>query len=146
MHNTDDHVVAPGTAYDRPHPMHVGSKRRDRASCAALRTGHLGHSHLKRKNLAQNAAGGVAIQFLFHHEPPVGPKRSVFTRAGSYPSGSKPAAAGSTICVEPQMNASGCCSLGKATSCSSTLSILRRYPVPPGGWERVPVWIASSPA
>src|SRR5260221_14617973 len=103
MHDADEHIVAPGTAYDRPHAMHVSGEHRNGAGRFARRTGHLGHGHIKGKNLAQHAACGVAIQLLFHHEPPVGPKRSVFTCAGSYPSGRKPEAAASTICVGPQM-------------------------------------------
>src|SRR2546428_788068 len=60
MHDAHENIVASWTA-DRPHAMYVRRKRPDNAGRAALCTGHLSHGHLKRKNLAQNAASGVVI-------------------------------------------------------------------------------------
>ena len=60
MQDAHENIVAPWTAA-RPHAMYVRSKRPDNAGRAALRTGHLSHDHLKRKNLAQNTASGVII-------------------------------------------------------------------------------------
>src|SRR5206468_9191411 len=84
MHNTDEHRVAGGAAYDCPHPVHVDGSRPNGIGGAAARTGGLDERHFKGEDLLQDACGSVAIQFVLHHASPVGPNRSVLMRPGSY--------------------------------------------------------------
>jgi len=71
MRNADEHGIARGAAYHRPHPVHVDSQRTYGIGCAAARTGCLGERHFKGEDLLQDAPGRVAIQFVLHHASPV---------------------------------------------------------------------------
>ena len=51
MHDADEHIIAPGTAYDRPHPVHVGGGRTNDIGGAAARAGDLGERHFKGEDL-----------------------------------------------------------------------------------------------
>jgi hypothetical protein len=92
MQHPHEEGVAGGAAHYRPHAVHVNSECPDGPGRAAACTGRLDQGHVKRKDLLQDATGSVAVQFVFHHTPPVGPKRSVLMRVGSYPNDNKPAA------------------------------------------------------
>src|SRR5216684_4180028 len=90
----------------------------------------LGHGHLHGEDLAQEAADRVAVELHVrllrgHAQPPVAPKRSVLTDAGSYPMSTSRLAALSTIGVGPQTYTIGICAFGHATSASMALSIRR---------------------
>src|SRR6266446_8757219 len=104
----NEHGIADRAAYDRPHAMHIDGERTNGIGCAAARTGCLDQRHFKGENLLQHARGCVAIKFVLHHASPVGPNRSVLTRAGSCPSVTRLAAAVSTNGVGPQMYIRGC--------------------------------------
>src|SRR5437016_1980775 len=71
--------------------------------------------------------------------PPVGPKRSVLMRAGSWPSSTSAFAVASTKPVGPQTYTSGCSPGGHETSSRSSRSIRRPYPCQPPGCPRVRV-------
>ena len=83
MCDADEHIVARGTAYDRSHAMHVGGGRPNRIGSAATGAGDLGQRHFEWEDGLQDACGRVAIELVFHHVSPVGPKRSVLMRAVS---------------------------------------------------------------
>src|SRR6266568_3017516 len=107
MRDADEHFVARRTAYDCPYAMHVGGSRPNRMRGAATGAGDLGERHFEREDGLQNPCGRIAIQLVFHHGSPVGPKRSVLMRTGSCPSSTRLAAAVSTNGVGPQIYASG---------------------------------------
>src|SRR5437899_12939585 len=83
MHNTNESSVAERTTNDRTHAVHVDSKRTNRSGCTAPVTGCLDECHFKREDRVQYTSGSVAVEFVFHYAPPVGPKRSVLMCAGS---------------------------------------------------------------
>src|SRR5262245_50001616 len=99
--------------------MHIDSQRPNSTCRAAARTGGLYTGHFKGEDLLQETTDSIAIQFVFHHASPVGPKRSVLMRAGICPSTTRAVAAVSTNGVGPQTNMSGCCSGDQTTSCNS---------------------------
>src|SRR5258708_16518812 len=41
MHDADEHIVAPGTAYDRPHAMHVSGERSEEHTSELQSPDHL---------------------------------------------------------------------------------------------------------
>src|SRR5438034_9919463 len=125
LRDADERGIARGTADDRPHAVHIDSERTNDIGCTTVSTGCLHECHVKGKDLLQDAPSSVAIKFVLHYASPVGPNRSVLIRPGSYLRVTRLAAAVSTNGVGPQMNASGCCSSGHATSRSISVSIRR---------------------
>src|SRR5947209_8650569 len=105
--------------------MHIGGECTDGPCCAAAYTGCQGKRHFKREDCLQDSSSSITIKLVFHHASPVGPNRSVLTRAGSYPNVTRLAAAVSTKGVGPQMNVKGRCSGGQATSRNRSVSIRR---------------------
>src|SRR5437773_11048229 len=103
MHEADEHIVAPGTAYDRPHPVHVDGGRSNHSGGAAARAGRLHERHVKGEDRLQHTRGSVAIQLTLHPASPIGPTPSVLMRPGSYPSSTRPAAAAPTQKRCPQI-------------------------------------------
>lgn len=87
VRNSQHRRVATSAAKYRAHPVPVKHQFADRFHRSAARAGRFRARHLKRKNLVQQSARGVAVQsqiaVLHIGQPPVGPKRSVLIRAGS---------------------------------------------------------------
>src|SRR5205807_249036 len=126
LRDANERSIARGTADNRPHAVHVDSQRANDIACAAAGTGGLNKRHVKGEDLLKDAPSSVAIKFVFHYASPVGPNRSVLMRPGSYPNVTRLAAAVSTNGVGPQINVSGLCSTGQATSRSISVSMRRR--------------------
>src|SRR5262245_58588599 len=122
-------LAAARAADDRAHRRGVHQRRADRADRVAVGADHFCIRHLERKDLPEYAAGGVTVEVLFiacHAVPPLGPKRSVLMRDGSWPSSTSADATLSTSAVGPQTNACGCSAAGQATSASMPRSRRRR--------------------
>src|SRR5262249_23689104 len=96
--------VAARSAYHRPNSTRVRHECSDRIGSSPPSGRGDGARHFKGKHLTQDPSGNVAVQpVLHHHPPPVGPKRSVLTIVGAYPSATRVVAAVSTNWVGPQM-------------------------------------------
>src|SRR5689334_10325877 len=99
MRHPDQRLAAAGAADDRAHRRGVYRCRADRPGSVAVGTDHFGGRHLERKDLPQHPARGIAVETLFvtyHKLPPLGPKRSVLTRCGSWVSPTSAEATDST--------------------------------------------------
>src|SRR5918994_4452307 len=119
---TDKGIVARGAAHNGTYLAHVSHLGADLSSCAATDAGDPGRGDLEGEDLGQYACRSVAVEPVFvHRYPPVGPKRSVLTHAGSWPSPTSVVATASTSGVGPHTNARGRSSGEKATSPSISL-------------------------
>src|SRR5260370_3267686 len=130
LHDLHLHVVARRASHDDAGRMEVDDNLSDHMHLAAVCACALGHGHLHGEDLAQEAADRVAVELHVgllrrHAQPPVAPKRSVLTDAGSNPMSTSRVAAFSTIGVGPQTYTMGICAFGHATSASMALSIRR---------------------
>src|SRR5215216_4947484 len=124
--DADQGVVARGAAHHRTYLAHVSHLGADLSRRAATGAGGEGRGDLEGEDLGQYACRSVAVEPVFvHRYPPVGPKRSVLTRAGSWPSPTRSVATASTSGVGPHTKARGLSSGEKATFPSISSSILR---------------------
>src|SRR5918993_3035366 len=124
--HADQGVVARGAAHYGTYLAHVSHLGADLSRCAATGAGGPCSCDLQGEDLCQYACRGVAVEPVFvHGYPPVGPKRSVLTRAGSWPNPTSVVATASTSGVGPHTKASDLSSGEKATSPSISSSILR---------------------
>src|SRR5215212_916277 len=122
----DQGVVTRGAAHHRTYLGHVGHLGADLSRRAATGAGGPGRGDLESEDLGQYPCRGVAVEPLFvHGYPPVGPKRSVLTRVGWWPSPTSAVATVSTSGVGPHTKARGPSPGGNATSSSISSSILR---------------------
>src|SRR5215210_2662157 len=100
----DQGVVARGAAHHRAYLAHVGHLGADLSRRAAMGAGGPGRGDLEGEDLGKYPRRCVSVEPVFvHGYPPVGPKRSVLTRAGSWPSPTRSVATVSTSGVGPQM-------------------------------------------
>ena len=124
--DADQGVVARGAAHHRTYLAHVGHLGADLTRRAAAGAGCQGRGDLEGEDLGQYPCRGVAVEPSFvPRYPPVGPNRSVFTRAGSWPSPTRSVATVSTSGVGPHTKLRGLSPGEKATSPSISSSILR---------------------
>ena len=84
-------AAAPGAAQHVAGGARVGEQGAERRDRAALGAAAAGGGHLGAEGVDHQAADGVAVNVgvVAHHGPPVGPKRSVLTVAGSWPSSTR---------------------------------------------------------
>src|SRR5260370_27011029 len=130
LHDLHLHVVARGASHHYTRRMEVDDNLSNHVHLAAVCARALGHGHLHCEDLPQEAADRVAVELHVgllraHAQPPVAPKRSVLTDAGSYPMSTSRLATFSTIGVGPQTYTMAICAFGHATPASITV------PIPP---------------
>src|ERR671921_659868 len=124
--DADQGVVARCAAHHRTYLAHVAIRGAALPRRAATDAGNPGSGDFEIEDLVQSPCRGVAVEPVFvHRYPPVGPKRSVLTRAGSWPSPTSVVATASTSGVGPHTKARGISPEEKATSPSICSSILR---------------------
>src|SRR6266446_829286 len=151
-HDPHEDRFAVGAAHDGARRVHVDVHPTDRVDRAAARARRLGGGHLHRKDLAQQAPNGVAVELHFapcarpalslvdaHVHPPVAPNLSVLIQPGSYSIPTSKEAAASTNDVGPQTKTAGASARGHATAVNIASSSRLVKPSHPAGFSRVSV-------
>src|SRR5262245_27675934 len=144
MERSHESGVAMGTPENCSHRSRIQMQRAYGSGKAARIALNLRSRDLENEDFLKKACGSIAIQNAVqvigaHGVHPEGPKRSVLILRGSCPRSTRRLAAASTSEVGPQTKIFGARSGGKDASASSSLSILRRWPVHPSGCLRVSV-------